>query len=62
MPKEKACAVCKAIFTEGNCPICSSSEAGNTIKGKVCIFNTEKSQIASNMKINKPGEYAIKIR
>jgi len=60
MTTEKACKNCKFIYVGEKCPNCSSQEYSEEIKGRVIILDTEKSEIAKNLKINKPGSYAIK--
>ena len=60
--KEKACLNCHRIFKEDICPNCGESAVSRIVKGRVYIFNAEKSEIAQNMKINKNGEFAIKIK
>ena len=42
------------------CPNCEKKEVSETFKGKVEIVNTEKSELAKELKITKPGLYAIK--
>ena len=60
--KIKACAQCRRIYEGDKCPACGETVTSETIKGKVYIFDTDKSDVAKNMKINKPGEYAIKTK
>lgn len=60
--KEKACLNCKAIFEGDKCPICGETTFTDSYKGKVYIFNAEKSEVAKNMKINKNGLFAIKTK
>lgn len=60
--KEKACLDCRTIYEGEKCPSCGSNASSDGFKGKVHIFDAEKSEIANNMKINKNGEYAIKTR
>ncbi len=62
MAKKKACKKCK-IFVKGtNCPICSSSDLTNSWKGRIVVFDTEKSEIAKKLNIKIKGEYAIKTK
>jgi len=58
--KQKSCIECRTIYEGENCPNCGSNASSENFKGRVYIFNTENSQIAKNMKINKKGEFAIK--
>jgi len=62
MAKVKACLECKTIYEGDKCPNCASTAFSESSKGKVHIFNAEKSEIAKNMKIKQNGEYAIKTR
>lgn len=62
MAKEKACLMCKVIFEGEKCPICEETSFTDSYKGRVYIFNSEKSEIAKNMKINKNGLFAIKTK
>ena len=62
MVKKKACKNCK-IFVKGNeCPLCKSSDLTTSWKGRIVIFDTEKSDIAKKLNIKVKGEYAIKTR
>jgi len=58
--KEKSCLNCKAIYFGVKCPKCGETPASDSFKGRVHIFDAEKSELAENMKINKEGEFAIK--
>jgi RNA polymerase subunit RPABC4/transcription elongation factor Spt4 len=62
MGKERACLNCKIIFEGSKCPACGESVFSETFKGEVEIFNPEESLIAKNLKINKKGKYAIKVK
>lgn len=62
MSKEKACLNCKRIFTETVCPNCGETTFSETFKGRVNIFNAQKSKIAKNMKIKNNGEFTIKAK
>ncbi len=61
MVKEKACKNCKMIYEGDVCPNCDKRETSDNFKGKIEIFDTEKSELAKNLKINKKGIYAIKL-
>ncbi len=61
MTKEKACKNCKLIYEGELCPICGRKEISDSFKGKVEIVNSEKSEIAKHLKINKNGIYAIRL-
>lgn len=60
--KEKACLNCKAIYIGDKCPKCGETPANETFKGRVHVFNAEKSEVADKMKIYKEGEFAIKTK
>jgi RNA polymerase subunit RPABC4/transcription elongation factor Spt4 len=63
MAKPKACTACRKIFEEGAaCPDCGEGSATETIKGRVYVFDSEKSEIATNMKIKRKGQFAIKTK
>jgi DNA-directed RNA polymerase subunit E" len=62
MAKEKACLNCKVIFDGPQCPICGETTFTESWKGRVYIFNAEKSEVAKNMKLNKNGLFAIKVK
>ena len=60
--KEKACLNCKAIYFGDACPKCGETPSSESFKGRVHIFNSESSELAHNMKINKNGEFAVKTK
>ena len=60
--KEKACQNCKTIYFGDKCPSCDSTQATETFKGRLHVFNHENSEIANRLKINKEGEFAIKLK
>jgi RNA polymerase subunit RPABC4/transcription elongation factor Spt4 len=60
--KEKACLNCKAIYFGDRCPKCNETPANESFKGRIHVFNAEKSEMADKMKINTEGEFAIKTR
>ena len=62
MTKQKACKICKTIHEREKCPNCGSEENTESIKGKIIVLNAEKSEVAQKLKINKEGEFAIKIK
>ena len=61
MKKEKVCKKCRALTEENKCPICGNTALIETWKGKVIILNPETSEIAKRLKIEKEGEFAIKV-
>ncbi|MFA5484967.1 MAG: transcription elongation factor subunit Spt4 [Candidatus Pacearchaeota archaeon] len=62
MAKEKACLNCKAIYQGDKCPICGETPSNESFKGRVYVFNPEKSEIANKLEIHKEGEFAIKTK
>ena len=62
MAKEKACKECRKIYAGGKCPSCGSSDSVDNFKGKIFVLNTEKSEIAKKLGINKKGEFAARLR
>lgn len=62
MAKEKACRICNTVFEGNECPSCGSKEFSDSFKGKIIVFNPEKSEIAGKLNIKKSGTYAIKTR
>jgi DNA-directed RNA polymerase subunit E" len=61
MAKEKACKKCKLIYEGDTCLNCGSTTVSDTFKGKVEIINPERSDIGNQLKVKKPGTYAIKL-
>jgi len=60
--KKKACKKCK-IFVKGTqCPICGSADLTTSWKGRIIVFDIDKSEIAKKLDIKVKGEYAIKTR
>jgi RNA polymerase subunit RPABC4/transcription elongation factor Spt4 len=60
--KEKACLNCKAIYVDDKCPKCGETPASDSFKGRLHVFNAEKSEIANKLNIHKEGEFAIKTK
>ena len=44
------------------CPKCKSTNLSDDWSGLAIIFDIEKSDIAKNMDVDKPGKYAIRVR
>lgn len=61
MAKEKACKNCKLIYEGDQCPHCNRRETSDTFKGKIEIFDPEKSELSKQLKVSKKGIYAIKL-
>ena len=62
MPKQKACKICNKIYTKEKCPNCDSKESTETIKGRIVLLDSEKSEIAKNLNLKGKGNFAIKTR
>lgn len=62
MAKEKACLNCKAIYEGDTCPNCGENTSSDSFKGRVHIFNPEKSEMAQNMGVKEKGEFTIKTK
>lgn len=60
--KEKACLNCRAIYYGNKCTNCGETPSSDSFKGRVHVFNPEKSEIAYNMKLNNKGEFTIKTK
>jgi RNA polymerase subunit RPABC4/transcription elongation factor Spt4 len=60
--KEKVCLNCKAIYEGEKCTLCGETPSIDTIKGRLHVFNAEKSEIANKLGIHKEGEFAIKTK
>lgn len=61
MAKEKACKSCKLIYEGDSCPNCGKKDISDSFKGKIEIIDSEKSELAQKLKVNKKGIYAIKL-
>ena len=63
MAKAKACKICNTIFESGEkCPKCESKESTEGFKGRIVVFNPEKSEIAPKINLKDKGNFAIKTR
>jgi len=60
--KEKACLNCKAIYEGDKCPMCGQTPANDSFKGRIHVFNAEKSELANKLNIHKEGEFTIKTK
>jgi len=60
--KQKACKVCNIIYEGDKCPKCGSKESTESFKGRIIIFDSEKSEIAKKLGIKEKGNFAIKTR
>jgi len=62
MAKQKACRICKRVFEGDKCPNCDSKEFTESFKGRIFVFDPEKSEIAKKLNIKEKGNFAIKTR
>ncbi len=62
-PLLKACRRCGALvdLDARVCPVCGSTEFTDSWEGMIIILDVENSEISKELKITKPGFYAIKI-
>ena len=60
--KEKACLNCKAIYMDDKCPKCGETPSSDSFKGRLHVFNAEKSEVANKLNIHKEGEFCIKTK
>lgn len=57
----KACTRCHRIMEDDRCAICNASSSRNW-SGFLIIVDPEKSDIAKELSISLPGEYALRVR
>ncbi|MCE4624742.1 MAG: DNA-directed RNA polymerase, subunit E'' [Desulfurococcales archaeon] len=62
-PPLKACRRCGALVALDVkvCPFCGSTEFTDSWEGMVIILDPERSEIAKELGIDKPGAFAIKV-
>ncbi|MBE5728162.1 hypothetical protein IHE50_01970 [Candidatus Parvarchaeota archaeon] len=58
---EKACRVCGHITEGRKCEICGSDDLSAKWKGVIDVIDPENSKVAADLKITKPGKYALVI-
>lgn len=58
---KQACKKCKRLVTKDKCPVCQGSKLTKAWKGRIVVFNTEKSELAKKLGIDSTGEYAVRI-
>lgn len=58
---EKACTRCKRITNDERCPVCDVPSSTNW-SGLLIIIDPERSDIARELNITLPGEYALRVR
>ncbi|MDP1553744.1 MAG: transcription elongation factor subunit Spt4 [Methanobacteriaceae archaeon] len=57
----KACTKCKRVTTDERCPVCDVITSTNW-SGLLIIVDPDRSDIARELNINLPGEYALRVR
>jgi|TARA_B100001167_G_C16708915_1_gene275437 DNA-directed RNA polymerase subunit E" len=61
MVKELACRKCRNITTGRVCPNCGATDLSTDWSGFIVLSTPEKSQVAKQLDITKPGKYAVKV-
>ncbi|UCD21261.1 MAG: DNA-directed RNA polymerase subunit E'' [archaeon] len=61
MKGEKVCKKCQIMVSGDKCLLCNGNQLVENWRGKVIIFNPEKSEIAQHLKFKQKGRYAIKV-
>ncbi len=62
MTKPRACKICKKIYEGEKCQDCGAKESTDSFKGRIIVFDPEKSEIAQKLNIKSKGNFAIKTR
>ncbi len=59
----KACRRCKALVDKNAevCPFCGSRDLSDDWEGVIIVIDPEKSEVAKELGITKPGRYAVKV-
>jgi DNA-directed RNA polymerase subunit E" len=57
----KACTKCHRIMEEERCALCNLATSKNWT-GFLIVVDPENSQIAQELQIQLPGEYALRVR
>jgi len=61
MVKELACRKCRNLTTGRVCPNCGGTDLSTDWSGFIVLAKPEKSQVAKQLDITKPGKYAVKV-
>ena len=59
--REKACRNCKRIVTGNVCDNCGSTNLTTNFSGLIIILDPERSEIAKELGMRKPGPYAVRV-
>jgi DNA-directed RNA polymerase subunit E" len=57
----KACTRCHRLMEEERCAVCNVTSSKNW-SGFLIVMDPENSQIAEELNISLPGEYALRVR
>lgn len=60
--RKQACRQCKALGDGGTCKLCGGQSWSPSWQGRITFLDPKKSFIAHQMGVEKPGEYALKVR
>ncbi len=59
---EKVCRSCRRIVLKDKCPICGGDSFTTTWTGVAHILDSKDSIIATEMGVDIPGKYALRVR
>jgi DNA-directed RNA polymerase subunit E" len=62
MPSEYVCKKSNRILKGKKCATCGTTDVTDNWKGRVVIFDPDKSEIAKKMDITMSGKYALKVK
>ena len=57
----KACTVCKMLSSKERCPACGNPTSDNW-SGLLIVIDPENSDVAKELGITVPGEYALRVK
>ena len=57
----KACTHCSLLSEKEQCPLCKNPTSENW-SGLLIVTNPEESEVAQELGITEPGEYALRVR
>ena len=57
----KACTHCSHLTEKEQCPLCKNPTSSNW-SGLLIVTNVEESEVAQELGITEPGEYALRVR
>lgn len=57
----KACTHCSLLTEKEQCPLCKNPTSSNW-SGLLIITDVEESEVARELGITEPGEYALRVR